>query len=160
MAQCKPAFAELLLPHAFADLAVQPDSGSLALQLGSLISAQLLPRLHRHPKAARLLLSCLNHLRSLYLDAKVAGSGGSAGGSKGKKGRADGDAVAAEIELWRKVGPLLGMAGRHSGEVEWRPCEEEGAAFQLSSLPRPAGPILHTKPLSSHATCLPPDLLP
>lgn len=106
MAQRKPAFAELLLPHAFADLAVQPDSGSLALQLGSLVSQQLLPRLHRHPKAARLILSCLNHLRSLYLDAKVAGSGGSTGGSKGKKSRAESDAAAAnaEIELWRKVG--------------------------------------------------------
>ena len=118
MAACKPAFAELLLPHAFADLAVQPDSGSLALQLGSLISQQLLPRLHRHPKAARLILSCLNHLRSLYLDAKVAGSSGGSSGSKGKKSKADSDAAAinAEIELWRKVRwAELGVAVQREG---------------------------------------------
>ena len=105
MAQCKPAFAELLLPHAFADLALQP-SATLSLQLGSLITQQLLPRLHHHPKAARLLLSCLNHLRSQYLDAKLAGGGAAApaakGGSKAKAAVA-GATPGLEAELWRKV---------------------------------------------------------
>lgn len=101
MAQRKPALAELLLPHAFADLATQASGGALALSLGSAISRHLLPRLQRHPKAARLLLSCLNHLRSAWLDAKVAGGGG---------GKAKAGSAAAEIELWRKASGAL--AGR------------------------------------------------
>ncbi|PSC71129.1 serine threonine-kinase ATM isoform X1 [Micractinium conductrix] len=107
MAQRKPAFAELLLPHAFADLATQPTNGATALQLGGLISQELLPRLHRHPKAARLLLACLNHLRSQWLDAKLAGGGGGSGGKgKGKAAAAavaGSSSVAAEVQLWRKV---------------------------------------------------------
>ena len=105
MAQSKPAFAELLLPPTFADLAVQPNSGSLALQLGGHISQHVLPRLHCHPKVARLLLACLNHLHSLYVDAKMASGGGGGGGSKGKgkAGASGAGALAAEVELWRRV---------------------------------------------------------
>ncbi|KAL4452130.1 hypothetical protein ABPG75_007792 [Micractinium tetrahymenae] len=108
MGKLKPAFAELLLPHAFADLAVQPGSGALALELGAVMRRELLPRLHRHPKAARLLLGCLNHLRSQYLEAKLAGGagcGGAGGGGGGRsKSRAgSGGGANSEVELWRKV---------------------------------------------------------
>lgn len=108
MARLKPAFAELLLPHAFADLAVQPGSGALALELGAAMRRELLPRLHRHPKAARLLLGCLNHLRSQYLDAKLAGgagsgTGGSGGGGRSKSRAGSASGASSEIELWRKV---------------------------------------------------------
>lgn len=153
MAQCKPAFAELLLPHAFDDLAVQTDSGSLGLELGGLISQQLLPHLHRHPKAARLLLACLNHLRSQYLDAKVAGGAG----SKAKGGL--GTAAAAEYELWRKVS---GWGCRRYGRWECDlPAHMLRAAACNAAAPRmPPGcltclPSLPSHPMHPLPACLP-----
>lgn len=136
MARLKPAFAELLLPHAFADLAVQPGSGALALELGAAMRRELLPRLHRHPKAARLLLGCLNHLRSQYLDAKLGGSGSGGGGAGGRSKSRAGSAgsAAAEIELWRKVG----------GDGAWnRPLAMQICARKADAVGRDRCPAQH-----------------
>lgn len=43
MVQRKPAFAELLLPHAFADLARHDEDGELSSQLAHSISRHMLP---------------------------------------------------------------------------------------------------------------------
>ena len=146
MAQRKPAFAELLLPHAFADLATQPSGGALARSLGGAISRHLLPRLHRHPKAARLLLACLNHLRSAWLDAKLAGSGG-----KAKAG-----APAAEIELWRKASAILAwrLAGlRGLGHTCAAPLRSGAPSQRRAALPFPLETRMTPRP-ASHSACL------
>jgi serine-protein kinase ATM len=70
----KPAFAELVLPLAFSDLALHhaDDARQDAAVSGSIahvIAEGLLPACTRHPKAMKLLLRCLNHLRGLRLDA-------------------------------------------------------------------------------------------
>ncbi len=99
LARLKPAFAELLLPLAFADLALHEEaaggagggggappadargkrrapeaagSDSAAARVAAAIAAEVLPHAAAHPKAARLLLRCLNHLRGLRLDAMAA----------------------------------------------------------------------------------------
>jgi ataxia telangiectasia mutated family protein len=120
MAHRKPAFAELLLPLAFADLArhaplsppptaaeddgdgdgdgdgdVPPDASQ---RLGAVIAAEVLPRGQDHPKTMRLLLRCLNHVRSLQVEAKMAPP---------KGGRAPAAAGAPldprDVARWRRV---------------------------------------------------------
>jgi len=77
MVKCKPAFAELLLPMAFEDLALHYDyktdldaAKEASCSMSEAISSCLMPHCAAHPKAMRLLLRCLNHLRGLYLDAR------------------------------------------------------------------------------------------
>ena len=70
----KPAFAELLLPLAFEDLAfhaseIPEQSKSVSRTVAELICEGTLPICPRRPKVMRLLLRCLNHLRGRYLDA-------------------------------------------------------------------------------------------
>ena len=160
MAQRKPAFAELLLPHAFADLATQPTNGATALQLGGLISQELLPRLHRHPKAARLLLACLNHLRSQWLDAKLAGGGGGSGGKgKGKAAAAavaGSSSVAAEVQLWRKVGPC-GERGWQGGCWHSAPSSVR-THMHVPAYPHAAPTCCVPSPAHMSRWCIPPSL--
>lgn len=74
MVKLKPAFAELLLPLAFQDLALHPAvTADTSAKVAAAIETKLLPCCPAEPKAMRLLLRCLNHLRSLYLDARMKG---------------------------------------------------------------------------------------
>ena len=116
MAHSKSAFAELLLPLAFADLALhgsRDESDGTAHHVAIAISAGLLPACPTNPKAMRLLLRCLNHLHSMYLDGikqrgttAVPLSGARGGGSSG-----GGDAAisgqrpltAEEVKSWPRV---------------------------------------------------------
>jgi serine-protein kinase ATM len=102
MAHCKPAFAELLLPLAFADLALHgtaDDSDSTAHRVATAITQGLLPGCSKQPKAMRLLLRCLNHLRGMYLDG-VKRSTLPANAPKIPHQR---PLIATEVSSWRKV---------------------------------------------------------
>ena len=83
MAQYKPALAELLLPHAFVDIALQ-ETCCIAFQaihegkkvnvkarVSGAIRKHLLPQSPHHPKAMRLLFSCLNALRNTHIKARM-----------------------------------------------------------------------------------------
>jgi hypothetical protein len=105
MARRKPAFAELLLPLAFADLALHGEEAvadSAAVGVASAISAGLLPACPGHPKAMRLLLRCLNHLRGVYLDGtKRRTVGGRAPPAPAWPGQRA--LTAAEVRRWPKA---------------------------------------------------------
>ncbi|KAK9806879.1 hypothetical protein WJX72_005975 [[Myrmecia] bisecta] len=72
MAKRKAAFAELLLPYILADLAANDCNGSLGALISQQVSCHLLASSPPAPlQALRLLLSCLNSLRSCRLDAAL-----------------------------------------------------------------------------------------
>ncbi len=102
MAHCKPVFAELLLPLAFADLALHgtaEDSDSTSFKVATAITQGLLPGCSKQPKAMRLLLRCLNHLRGMYLDG-IKRANPSAASQKIPNQR---PLIASEVASWRKV---------------------------------------------------------
>ena len=76
IAKLKLAFAEMILPMALVDLAcdcsLRAENAQACEQLGAAINEYMLPRCHRHPKAMRLLLSCLNALRHRHIDSWLA----------------------------------------------------------------------------------------
>ena len=106
MARCKPAFAELLLPLAFVDLAMNDADCTLSVRMAAAIRRHMLPASAEHPKAVQVLLASLNAVRSRQLDAKMAGGrqqgkGGAAPAAGGAERRS---AAALEvIGRWRKV---------------------------------------------------------
>ncbi|KAH7622345.1 putative Serine/threonine-protein kinase ATM [Nannochloris sp. 'desiccata'] len=104
MAHCKPAFAELLLPLAFADLALHgtaADSDSTSHRVANAITQGLLPGCSKQPKAMRLLLRCLNHLRGMYLDGVKCSNPPSSNSSQ--KNPHQRPLIASEVTSWRKV---------------------------------------------------------
>ena len=102
MAHCKPAFAELLLPLAFADLALHgtaDESDSTSHRVAVAITKGLLPGCSQQPKAMRLLLRCLHHLRGMYLDG-IKKSNPAQNATKIHHQR---QLTASEVATWRKV---------------------------------------------------------
>lgn len=66
----KAQLAELMLPHILADLAHHQPQGALMASISSQLSAGLLsPSAPAHVKAIQLILTCLDHLRNLHLNA-------------------------------------------------------------------------------------------
>ena len=151
MALAKPAFAELLLPAAFADLARGGGSATLAARVGAAVERHFLPAAHRHPKAMRALLTCLNALRGQRLDAMAAQQhhhhhqqqqqhpGGTTGNTCGTTGGTD--ARAWRQVYWLEVGymPLAAAAvrcGAHFTALLYLEAHCEAAAGRLR-LPPP-----------------------
>ncbi len=106
MARCKPAFAELLLPLAFADLALHgtaEDSDSTAHRVATAITQGLLPWCSKQPKGMRLLLRCLNHLRGMYLDGTKRATVPVNSSTNQQKIPNQRPLIASEVATWRKV---------------------------------------------------------
>jgi len=104
MAHCKPTFAELLLPLAFADLALHgtaADSDGTSHRVATAITQGLLPGCFKQPKAMRLLLRCFNHLRGMYLDGIKRSNPPSSNSSQNNPNQRP--LIASEVTSWRKV---------------------------------------------------------
>lgn len=89
MAASQAPFAELLLPHLLWDLAAHDADHALCRRVSRQISEHVLSHSAPDPQAVRVLLACLNHLRSRQLDSLERSK-----------------AAADDIEdptLWRKV---------------------------------------------------------
>ncbi|KAK9828160.1 hypothetical protein WJX74_001187 [Apatococcus lobatus] len=72
----KAQVAELLLPYIFGQLGLDGQTNVMTVvQISEQLSRHVLNhRAGHHPKATRLILACLNHLRGYRLDAVVSGS--------------------------------------------------------------------------------------
>ena len=69
----KAQLAELMLPHILADIAQHHPDGAMKASISSQLSVGLLsPSATAHVKAMQLILTCLDHLRNLHMNA-VAG---------------------------------------------------------------------------------------
>ena len=68
----KAELAELMLPHIFADLTRHDTDSSLVTAISPQLTASLLgPAAGTHIKAMQLILTCLDHLRNMHLDAAL-----------------------------------------------------------------------------------------
>lgn len=122
----KAQLAELMLPHILADLAQHQPQGALMVSLSSQLSAGLLsPSAPAHVKAIQLILTCLDHLRNLHLNAvlgmdleqrrkSTSGVGGSSTqgrsstrSGRGGHGNGSNSPVAWSKQYWLDVDYLL-----------------------------------------------------
>ena len=118
----KAQLAELMLPHILADIAHHHPDAAMKASISSQLSAGLLsPSATAHVKAVQLILTCLDHLRNLHLDALVrldlekpkgnAGASGQ-GRSSSRSGRgSQGDSVKSPAawskQYWLEIDYLL-----------------------------------------------------
>ena len=88
----KAQLAELMLPHILADIAQHDTDSTARTAISTQLSGGLLsPTGASHIKATQLVLTCLDHLRNLHLDAVLGldpdrpkGVSGAAGSSQGR----------------------------------------------------------------------------
>lgn len=88
----KAQLAELMLPHILADIAQHDTDSSVRSAISSQLSVGLLSPIGApHIKARQLVLTCLDHLRNLHLDAVLGldpdrpkGVSGAAGSGQGR----------------------------------------------------------------------------
>ena len=109
----KAELAELMLPHILADIACHSTDNSLMPAISTQLASNLLsPSTARatHIKATQLILTCLDHLRNMHVDAvlrldpgKAIRSSGAAtqGRSRAARQASQGNGVGSPVQ-WRK----------------------------------------------------------
>jgi len=106
----KAELAELMLPHILADIACHSTDSSLMPAISTQLASNLLSPKSTHIKATQLILTCLDHLHNMHVDAvlgldpgRAVRSSGAAtqGRSRSTRQASQGEGVGSPVQ-WQK----------------------------------------------------------